>query len=120
MCYDLYEIQPRMGVFNYNFDIRNISSWVGFVGSHWEDNKSWKGLCNGGVCNNTKWAGSSPLPFVVGNVATTTITIKCKVCHFIHVYIALCHAQILYIHSTSVGMSMACTIHKITLTQIET
>ena len=58
--------------------------------------------------NNTEWIGSTPLPFVVGNVPLTRSTIECKVCRFTPVCIALCHARILYIHSTSVGMSRAC------------
>ena len=63
---------------------------------------------NGGLRNNTEWAGSTPLPFVVGNVAPTRSTIKCKVCRSTPVCIALCPARILYIHSASVGMSRAC------------
>ena len=63
---------------------------------------------NGGVRNNTEWAGSIPLPFVVGNVAPTRSTLECKVCHSIPICIVLCHVQIIYIHSTSVGMSRAC------------
>ena len=36
-------------------------------------------------------------------------TIDCKVCPSTHVCIALCHARIIYIHSTSVEMSRTCT-----------
>ena len=63
---------------------------------------------NGGVRNNTEWANSIHLPFAVGNVAPIRSTIEYKVCCFTHVCIALCHAQIIYIHFTSIGMSSAC------------
>jgi hypothetical protein len=64
---------------------------------------------NGGLRNNTEWAGSTPLPFAVDVVPSTRSTVECKVCRFTPVCIALCHARIIYIHSTSVGMSRACT-----------
>ena len=63
---------------------------------------------NGGLRNNTEWAGSTPLPFVVGNIPPTRSSIECKVCHSTLVCIALYHARIIYIHSTSVGMLKAC------------
>ena len=63
---------------------------------------------NGGLRNNTKWAGSTPLPFVVGNVSPTRSTIECKICRSTLMCIALCHARIIYIHSTSIGMCKAC------------
>ena len=63
---------------------------------------------NGGLWNNTEWAGSTPLPFFVGNVPPIRSTIKCKVCRSIPIFIALYHARIIYIHSTSVEMSRAC------------
>jgi hypothetical protein len=63
---------------------------------------------NGGLRNNTEWTGSTPLPFAVGNVPPTRSTVECKVCRSMPVCIALCHARILYIHSTSVRMSRAC------------
>ena len=50
---------------------------------------------NRGLQNNTEWSGSTLLSFVVGNVPPTTSTINCKVCRSTHVYIALCHAQII-------------------------
>ena len=34
---------------------------------------------NGGIRNNTEWDGSTPLPFVLDNVAPIKSTIKCKV-----------------------------------------
>jgi hypothetical protein len=58
---------------------------------------------NGGLRNNTEWAGSTPLPFFVGNVALIRFNIKCKVCRSTHVYIALCPARIIYIYSSSAG-----------------
>ena len=50
---------------------------------------------NVGLRNNTEWANDSP----------TRSTIECKVCRSTLVCIILCHAQIIYIHSTFVGMS---------------
>ena len=47
-------------------------------------------------------------PFVVGVVLPTKSTIECKVCRSTLVCIALCNARIIYIHSTSIGMSRAC------------
>ena len=49
---------------------------------------------NGGLQNNIEWIGSTPLPFVVGNVPPTT-TIECKICRSTHVCIALCYAQVI-------------------------
>ena len=63
---------------------------------------------NGGLRNNTEWVGSTPLPFIVGNVLPIRSTIECRVCRSTYVYIALYHTQILYIHFTYVGMSSAC------------
>ena len=60
---------------------------------------------NGGVCNNTEWAGSTIFLFVMGNIAPTRSTIVCKVRRFPLLCIVLCHTQIIYIHSTFVGMS---------------
>ena len=62
---------------------------------------------NGVVQNNIEWACSTPFPFTVGNVAPIRSTIECKVCRSTLVCITLCHARIIYIHSTSVGMSRA-------------
>ena len=62
-------------------------------------------LGNGGLRNNIEWIGSTLLPFVVGNVLPTRSTIEYKVCRSTFVCIPLCHARIIYIHSTSVGMS---------------
>jgi hypothetical protein len=63
---------------------------------------------NGGLRNNTEWVGSIPLPYDVGNVSLTRSTVECKVCRSTPVCIVLYHARIIYIHSTSVGMSKAC------------
>ena len=62
---------------------------------------------NGGMHKNTEWASSTHLPFVVGDVAPARSTFECKVCRLPHVYIALCHARILYVRSTSIKMSRA-------------
>ena len=59
--------------------------------------------------NNIEWNGSTLLLFVMGNVLPTRSTIECKICHSTHICIALCHARIIYIHSTSVGISKTCT-----------
>jgi hypothetical protein len=63
---------------------------------------------NKGLRNNTELGGSTLLPFAVGNVPPTRSIVECKVCRSTHVCIGLCHARIIYIHSTSVGMSRAC------------
>jgi hypothetical protein len=63
---------------------------------------------NGGLRNNIEWVGSTPLPFVVGDVLPIRFTIECKVCRFTHVCIVLRHARITYIHSRSVRTSRAC------------
>jgi hypothetical protein len=63
---------------------------------------------NGGLRNNTEWAGSTPLPFAVGVAPPTKSTVECKVCRSTPVCIVLCDVRIIYIHSTSVGMSRAC------------
>ena len=63
---------------------------------------------NGGFRNNTKWDGLTPLPFVVDNVPPTRSIIECKICRSTPLCIVLYHAQILYIHSTSVNMSKTC------------
>ena len=60
---------------------------------------------NEGMRNSTEWAGSTHLPFVVGDVVPAISTFECKVCRSPPVCIVLCHARIIYIHSTSVGMS---------------
>ena len=52
--------------------------------------------------------GSTYLPFVVGDVAPVRSTFECKVCRSPLVYITLCHARMLYVHSTSTEMSRAC------------
>jgi hypothetical protein len=44
----------------------------------------------------------------VGNVAPEKSRLECKVCRLTSVCIALCHARILYVHSTSPKMSRAC------------
>jgi hypothetical protein len=66
---------------------------------------------NGGLRNNTEWAGSTPLSFDVGVVPPIRSTVECKVCRSTPVCIAFYHARIIYIHSTSVGMSKACIHH---------
>ena len=63
---------------------------------------------NGGMRNSTEWASSTHLPFVVGDVAPARSTFECKVCRSPPVCIVLCHARILYVHSTSTEMSRAC------------
>lgn len=63
---------------------------------------------NGGVYNNTEWADSSPLPCVVDNVAPDKSRLECKICRLTPVYIALCHACIINVHSTLARMSKAC------------
>ena len=63
---------------------------------------------NGGLRNNIEWVDSTPLPFLVSSVLPTRPNIECKVYRSTHVCIVLCHAQIIYIHSTFVGMSKTC------------
>jgi hypothetical protein len=63
---------------------------------------------NGGLRNNTEWACSTPIPFVVEDVPLIRFTVKCKVCRSTHVCIVSRHARINYIHSRSVGMSRTC------------
>ena len=60
---------------------------------------------SGGLRHNTEWANSTPLPFVVDNVPPIKSTTECKVCRSTPVNIALCHAGIIYIHSTCVECS---------------
>ena len=50
--------------------------------------------CNRGVCNNTEWTRTTP-------VALDKFELECKVCHLIPMCIALYHARIIYIHSSS-------------------
>jgi hypothetical protein len=63
---------------------------------------------NGGVHNCTEWIRSTPTAFSVGNVAPKKSKLECKICRLTPVCIALCHARILYVHSTSPEMSRAC------------
>ena len=63
---------------------------------------------NGGLRNNTKWVGSTPLPFVVGYGPPTRSTVEYKICRSTPVCIVLCHDRNTYIHSRAVGMSRAC------------
>ena len=63
---------------------------------------------NKSVHNNIEWVGSTPLPYVMGNVASDKSTLESKVCRLTHVCLALCHACIIYVHSTSIGMFKAC------------
>ena len=53
-------------------------------------------------------AGSTLLPFVVGDVPPIGFIVECKVSHFTLVCIASCHARIIYIHSRSIGIFRAC------------
>ena len=63
---------------------------------------------NGGVHNCTAWSGSTSIPFSVGDVAPEKLRLECKVCRSTPVCIALCHARILYVHSTYPKMSRGC------------
>lgn len=36
--------------------------------------------------------------------------LKCKVCHFVPIYIVVCNARIVYIHFTNLGISRACIL----------
>ena len=63
---------------------------------------------NGGMRNSTEWASSTHLLFVIGDVAPARSTFECKVCQSPPMCIILCHARILYVHSTSTKMSRAC------------
>ena len=70
---------------------------------------------NGSVYNCTKWIGSTPIPYFVGDVAPKISRLECKVCHLTAMYIAFCHARIIYVHSTSPWMSRICIhlgVHK--------
>jgi hypothetical protein len=58
------------------------------------------------ICTSVDLSNTSPFPFK--SVPTTRSTVEYKVCRSTPVCIALCHTRILYIHSTSVGMSRAC------------
>ena len=64
--------------------------------------------CNGGVRICTEWIGSTPIPFDVGDVAPEKSRLLFKVCRSTPVCIALCHARIIYVHSTSSEMSRDC------------
>ena len=63
---------------------------------------------NGGLQNNTERIGSILLPFVVGVVSPIRSIIEYKICRSTFVCITLCHVRIIYIHSTSIGISKAC------------
>jgi hypothetical protein len=63
---------------------------------------------NAGKRNNTEWAGSTPTPFSMGIIAHERSKLECKVCHSTPICIALCHARIIYLHSTSSKMVRAC------------
>ena len=64
--------------------------------------------CNAGRCNNIEWTGSIPTSFSMGIVAPERSKLECKVCRSTSVCIALCHACIIYVHSTSSEMARAC------------
>ena len=63
---------------------------------------------NGGVNNCTECIGSTPIPFSVGNIAPEKSRLECKVCRSTPVCMTLCHARIIYLHSTSSWMSRVC------------
>ena len=70
---------------------------------------------NGGIHNCTEWIGSTPIPFSVGDVAPEKSRLECKVCRSTPMCIALSHARILYVYSTSPEMSRVCIhlgVHK--------
>lgn len=48
------------------------------------------------------------LGHVVGSVTLDNSRLRCKVCRSIFVYIVLCHAPIIYVHSTYVGIYRVC------------
>lgn len=103
--------QPWYTIKTTNIQINfGLSFWHFFYTSHFRSHNDYCNYmhCNWGVRNNTEWVGWIPFPFVVGNVVLTRSIIKCKICHSTHVCIALCHAQIVYIYSTSIGMSIIC------------
>ena len=105
------------GHYWYTIKITNIQNNFGlsFQGSTYASHLQCHNDCcnyihhNRGVRNNTEWAGSTPLPLVVRNVAPTRSTITCKVCRSIHVCIALYYVRIIYIHFIFIEMSKACT-----------
>ena len=70
----------------------------------------WLHASQWGLRNNIEFAGSTLLPFVVGNVPLLSplLSVKYALLWSTHVCITLCHARIIYILSTSVGMSMTC------------
>ena len=63
---------------------------------------------NGDVHNYTGWIGSTPTPFFCGRYCPEKSRLECKVCRSTPACITLCHARIIYVHSTSPGMSRAC------------
>lgn len=67
--------------------------------------------CNEGMRNNTKWVGSTFLPIGVGNVSPERIRSECNIWCSTSVCIALCHARIIYVQSTSTRMSKASPLH---------
>jgi hypothetical protein len=64
--------------------------------------------CNRGVHNYTKWIGSISIPILVGDIVPEKSRLKCKICRSTPTCIALRHARIIYVHSTSPGMSKTC------------
>ena len=50
----------------------------------------------------------TPISFSVEYVAQEKLRLECKVCRSTPVSIALCHAHILYVHSTSPEISRVC------------
>lgn len=52
-----------------------------------------------------------PSPLHVGGEDPGKSKLECKVCHFTHVCIAICHVDIVYVHSNSLEMSHACIHH---------
>ena len=63
---------------------------------------------NGCVHNCTEWIGSTLITFSVGDVVPKKSRLECKVCRSMLVCIALCHVCIIYVHSTSPGISRVC------------
>ena len=63
---------------------------------------------NAGERNNTEYVGSTPTPFSMGIVAPKKSKLECKICRSTPVCMALYHARIIYVHSTSFEMARAC------------
>ena len=58
-------------------------------------------------------ASLTPIPIAIGGVSLKKSKLKYKVFHLVHVCIALCHAHIIYIHSTFPWMSRVCIYLKV-------